>query len=391
MHKGRLVFSQLLDYLPRDYFEWLVKKYEGNKYVKTFTCWNHLSVLLYGQLSNREGLRDLIVTISPHRNFFHHLGFGKNVSRSNLSKANEVRDVNIFRLLSERMIVLARTKRSGCKKDFFLDKKLYAFDSTTISLCLSIFWWTKLHHGKGGVKMHTLYDVKTDVPAFVIITDANVHDSKVMSEIPYEADSVYVFDRAYMSTKELYAIEKAKAYFIVREKHKMTYKVVEDRNYNNPETGIMADQIIRFTGNKTRKQYPKSLRRIVFYDKETNRTFVFYTNNMEISAEDIALCYKYRWRCELFFKWLKQHLRVKEFYGTTENAVKIQLYVAITAYCLVAIVEHDLHLEMDTYDVLRILSTSLMIKMPLTDLLDKKNWAKEPKEEGQLYLDFEWG
>ena len=200
----------------------------------------------------------------------------------------------------------------------------------------------------------------------MIITDANVHDSKVMSEIPYEADSFYVFDRAYMSTKELYAIDKSKAYFIVREKHKMAYEVVEDRNYNNPETGIMADQIIGFTGNKTKKQYSRPLRRIVFYDKETNRTFVFYTNNMEISAENIALCYKFRWRCELFFKWLKQHLRVKEFYGTTENAVKIQLYVAIIAYCLVAIVEHDLHLEMDTYDVLRILSTSLMIKMPLT-------------------------
>ena len=390
MHKGRFIFSQLCDFLPKRVYDCLVDKYEGNKYVKTFTCWHHLLVMLYGQLSNREGLRDLVTTLKPHQRYFHHLGFGKSVSRSNLSKANEVRDVNIFKLFAERMIALARTKRAGYKKDFFLDKKLYAFDSTTISLCLSVFWWTKLHHGKGGVKMHTLYDVKTDVPSFVIITDANIHDSKVMSEIPYEVDSFYVFDRAYMSTKELYAIDKAKAYFVVREKHKMAYEVVEDRNYNNPQTGVMADQIIRFTGNKTTKQYPKNLRRIVFYDKDTNRTFVFYTNDMEISAEDIALCYKYRWRCELFFKWLKQHLRVKEFYGTTENAVKIQLYVAIISYCLVAIVEHDLHLEMDTYDVLRILSTSLMIKMPLTDLLDKKNWTKEPEEEGQLYLEFKW-
>ena len=388
MHKGRLVFSQLLDYLPRDYFEWLVKRYEGNKYVKTFSCWNHLLVLLFGQLSNRESLRDLIMTIAPHKRLFHHLGFGKNVSRSNLSKANETRDVRIFKSFAERMITLAREKRAGKVKKFFLDKNLYAFDSTTISLCLSLFWWTKLHQGKSGVKMHTLYDVKTDVPAFVIITSANIHDSRVMGEIPYEAGSIYVFDRAYMDTKGLYVIETAHAFFVVREQHKLVYEVVEDKNYNNPVTGVMADQIIEFRGYDTRRQYPKDIRRVVFYDKERNWTFVFYTNNMEVSAKDIALSYKYRWRCELFFKWLKQHLRVKEFYGTSENAVRIQLYVAITAYCLITIIEHDLHLEMDTYDILRILSTSLIVKMPLTDLLDKKKWGMEPKDNRQLYFDF---
>lgn len=388
MHKGRLVFSQLLDYLPRDYFEWLVKRYEGNKYVKTFSCWNHLLVLLFGQLSNRESLRDLIMTIAPHKRLFHHLGFGKNVSRSNLSKANETRDVRIFKSFAERMITLAREKRAGKVRKFFLDKNLYAFDSTTISLCLSLFWWTKLHQGKSGVKMHTLYDVKTDVPAFVIITSAHIHDSRVMGEIPYEAGSIYVFDRAYMDTKGLYVIETAHAFFVVREQHKLVYEVVEDKNYNNPVTGVMADQIIEFRGYDTRRQYPKDIRRVVFYDKERNRTFVFYTNNMEVSAEDIALSYKYRWRCELFFKWLKQHLRVKEFYGTTENAVRIQLYVAITAYCLITIIGHDLHLEMDTYDILRILSTSLIVKMPLTDLLDKKKWGMEPKDDRQLYFDF---
>ena len=388
MHKGRLVFSQLLDYLPRDYFEWLVKRYEGNKYVKTFSCWNHLLVLLFGQLSNRESLRDLIMTIAPHKRLFHHLGFGKNVSRNNLSKANETRDVRIFKSFAERMITLAREKRAGKVKKFFLDKNLYAFDSTTISLCLSLFWWTKLHQGKSGVKMHTLYDVKTDVPAFVIITSANIHDSRVMGEIPYEAGSIYVFDRAYMDTKGLYVIETAHAFFVVREQHKLVYEVVEDKNYNNPMTGVMADQIIEFRGYDTRRQYPKDIRRVVFYDKERNWTFVFYTNNMEVSAKDIALSYKYRWRCELFFKWLKQHLRVKEFYGTSENAVRIQLYVAITAYCLITIIEHDLHLEMDTYDILRILSTSLIVKMPLTDLLDKKKWGMEPKDNRQLYFDF---
>lgn len=389
MNQGRYIFSQLCDFLPVDFFKWLVKKYEGNKYVKSFTCWNHLLVLLFGQLSNREGLRDLVVTLAPHKRAFHHLGFGKSVTRSNLSKANEVRDVRIFREFANRMIAIAREKRAGVK-DFFLSNKFYAFDSTTISLCLSVFWWTRLHHGRGGVKMHTLYDVTTDIPSFVIITDASVHDSKVMDQIPYESDSFYIFDRAYMATEHLFQIEMSDAYFVVREKSKILYKVLEDKHCSNPDTGVMADQIIVFTGSKTKKQYPRELRRVVFYDSENNRTLVLYTNNFEVSAEQIALLYKYRWRVELFFKWMKQHLRIKEFYGTSENAVQIQIYAALTAYCLVAIVEHEMQLDMDTYDVLRILSTSLLTRMPLRDLLDKSNWDLEEAEPigGQFTIDF---
>lgn len=389
MNQGRYIFSQLCDFLPVDFFKWLVKKYEGNKYVKSFTCWNHLLVLLFGQLSNREGLRDLVVTLAPHKRAFHHLGFGKSVTRSNLSKANEVRDVRIFREFVNRMIAIAREKRAGVK-DFFLSNKVYAFDSTTISLCLSVFWWTRLHHGRGGVKMHTLYDVTTDIPSFVIITDASVHDSKVMDQIPYESDSFYIFDRAYMATEHLFQIEMSEAYFVVREKSKILYKVLEDKHCSNPDTGVMADQIIVFTGSKTKKQYPRELRRVVFYDSENNRTLVLYTNNFEVSAEQIALLYKYRWRVELFFKWMKQHLRIKEFYGTSENAVQIQIYAALTAYCLVAIVEHEMQLDMDTYDVLRILSTSLLTRMPLRDLLDKSNWDLEEAEPigGQFTIDF---
>lgn len=389
MNQGRYIFSQLCDFLPVDFFKWLVKKYEGNKYVKSFTCWNHLLVLLFGQLSNREGLRDLVVTLAPHKRAFHHLGFGKSVTRSNLSKANEVRDVLIFREFANRMIAIAREKRAGVK-DFFLSNKVYAFDSTTISLCLSVFWWTRLHHGRGGVKMHTLYDVTTDIPSFVIITDASVHDSKVMGLIPYERDSFYIFDRAYMATEHLFQIEMSEAYFVVREKSKVLYRVLEDKHCSNPDTGVMADQIIVFTGSKTKKQYPRELRRVVFYDSENNRTLVFYSNNFKVSAEQIALLYKYRWRVELFFKWMKQHLRIKEFYGTSENAVQIQIYAALTAYCLVAIVEHEMQLDMDTYDVLRILSTSLLTRMPLRDLLDRSNWDLEEAEPigGQFTIDF---
>ena len=246
-----------------------------------------------------------------------------------------------------------------------------------------------MHHGKGGVKLHTLYDVNTDIPAFVVITDAALHDSQVMGLIPYEKDSFYVFDRAYMDTEMLYLIHKRDAFFVVREKHKTVFDVVEDKGYNNPATGVMADQIIRFRGNKTRKNYPETLRRVIFYDREGNRTFVFYTNNFDITAEKVALLYKFRWRVELFFKWLKQHLRVKEFYGTSENAVKIQIYAAITAYCLVAIIKHDMKLEADTYDVLRILSAALLVKMPLVDLMNIPDLEKTmPDKYTQLELVF---
>lgn len=372
---------------PRKSFEWFVRKYEGNKYVKSFTCWNHLLVMIFGQLSNRESLRDLVSTLNAHQTKFHHLGFGNSVTRSNLSKANEIRELRIFEDMANLMISIARGKRIG-KHDFFLDGNVYAFDSSTLSLCLSTFWCSKLHHGRGGVKLHTLLDVKTDIPAFNIITDAKVHDSKVMDRIPYEPRAYYIFDRAYMDTEQLYSIHQKESFFVVREKRKMKFTVDHDRNYNKPETGVMADQIILFEGANPKKQYPIPIRRGVYYDKEGNRTFVFYTNNMEITPEDVALLYKYRWRVELFYKWLKQHLRIKEFYGTSENAVKIQIYCAIIAYCLVATVEHDLRLNMDTYDVLIILTVSLFDKTNLVELFRLTKDSSDYQNDTQLKLNF---
>ena len=387
MNQGQYVFTQLCSFLPKVKFDWFVKKYEGNKYIKSFTCWNHLLVMLFGQISNRESMRDLITTLNAHKPKFNHLGFGKSISLSNLSKANEVREIRIFEDLANLMIKTARDKRSG-KKDFFLDGNIYAFDSSTISLCLNTFWWTKLHHNKGGVKLHTLYDVKTDIPAFNIITDASIHDSKVMSMIPYELGSYYIFDRAYMDTKKLYDIHQSHSFFVVREKRKSKYAIEHDSNYNNPETGIMADQHISFKCIKTQKQYPEAIRRVEFYDKITNKTFVFYTNNTEITAEEVALLYKYRWRVELFYKWLKQHLKIKQFYGTTENAVRIQIYCAIISYCLIAIIEHDLKLERDTYDVLRILSISLLDKTDVVKLFKNENESNTYQNDRQLNLNF---
>ena len=388
MSQGQYVFTQLRSFLPKRIFDCLVDKYEGNKWVKSFTCWHHLLVMVFGQLSNRKSMRDLIVTLNAHRSKFYRLGLGKSVTRSNLSKANEMREARIFKEYADRLIDIARRKRDGLK-EFFVKNKVFAFDSTTISLCLSVYWWTKLHHGKGGVKAHTLYDVKTDVPAFVIVTDASVHDSQVMGDIPYEADAIYIFDRAYMDTGQLYAIALLKAFFVVREKHKMKFDIIEDKHYNNPATGIMADQIVRFSGSKTKKKYPKAIRRVIYYDNIGNRTFVFYTNNTDLSAEDIAELYKNRWSVELFFKWLKQHLHVKEFYGTSENAVNIQIYSAIITYCLVAIVGSELHLKMSTYELLRIIGVSLFDKMPLRELLKDEPAEDDNGNDQQLWLEFE--
>ncbi|MBR6936201.1 MAG: IS4 family transposase [Prevotella sp.] len=388
MSQGQYVFTQLCSFLPKCVFDCLVDKYDGNKWVKSFTCWHHLLVMVFGQLSNRMSMRDLIVTLNAHRSKFYRLGLGKSVTRSNLSKANEVREARIFKEYADRLIGIARRKRDGLK-EFFVKNKVFAFDSTTISLCLSVYWWTKLHHSKGGVKAHTLYDVKTDVPAFVIITDASVHDSKVMGEIPYEADAIYIFDRAYMDTAQLYAIALLKAFFVVREKHKMKFKITEDKRYNNPATGIMADQIVRFTAAKTKNKYPETIRRVVYYDGIGNRTFVFYTNNTDISAEDIAELYKNSWSVELFFKWLKQHLHIKEFYGTSENAVNIQIYSAIITYCLVAIVGNELNLKMSTYELLRIIGVSLFDKTPLRELLDDEPTEDANGNDQQLWFEFE--
>ncbi len=388
MSQGQYVFTQLCSFLPKRIFDCLVDKYEGNKWVKSFTCWHHLLVMVFGQLSNRKSMRDLIVTLNAHRSKFYRLGLGKSVTRSNLSKANEVREARIFKEYADRLIDIARRKRDGLK-EFFVKNKVFAFDSTTISLCLSVYWWTKLHHSKGGVKAHTLYDVKTDVPAFVIVTDASVHDSQVMGDIPYEADAIYIFDRAYMDTGQLYAIALLKAFFVVREKHKMKFDVIEDKRYNNPATGIMADQIVRFSGSKTKNKYPETIRRVIYYDSIGNRTFVFYTNNTDLSAEDIAELYKNRWSVELFFKWLKQHLHVKEFYGTSEKAVNIQIYSAIITYCLVDIVGSELHLKMSTYELLRIVGVSLFDKTSLRELLKDEPVEDDNGNDQQLWLEFE--
>jgi hypothetical protein len=369
MHKDPFVFAQLVQFLNRSKFNRIVAKYSGDKYVKSFTCWNQLLTMMFGQLTNRESLRDLIVATEAHSGKLYHLGMGKSVTRSNLSKANEQRDYHIFEDFAIYMIEQARQKR---KADIFkLGGSVYAFDSTTIDLCLAVFDWAKFRSTKGGVKMHTLYDIETQVPAFVHITTASVYDSKAMPHIPLEEGAYYIFDRGYNDFGNLYRIHVIGACFVVRAKSSLRYRAIRWKR-RMPES-VLSDSIIEFTVYKSSKVYPEHLRRVVYLDKETGVKYTYLTNDFDSDALVIANLYKNRWSVELFFKWVKQHLKIKKFWGTSENAVRIQIYCVIITYCLVAIMQHDMQLERSIYETLQILGISLTDKTHLRDLFDKKN------------------
>lgn len=384
MNKDKYVFSQLTSFLNRSLFNDYVRKYHGDKYVKSFTCWNQLLALMFGQLANRESLRDLIVALEAHRGKSYFLGMGTHITRSNLAKANESRDYRIFEDFAYHMIDEARRKR--VTDIFKLEGNVYAFDSTTIDLCLSVFEWARFRTTKGGIKVHTMYDVETQVPAFVHITPAAVHDVKAMDVIPYEPGSFYIFDRGYNDFKRLYRINVLKSFFVIRSKGNLKYKAV--RWKRRLPKNVLSDAEIELTGYYPSKHYPKRLRLIRSWDEEQGREFMFLTNAIGLPALLVAELYKNRWQIELFFKWLKQHLRIKKFWGTSENAVKIQIYVAIITYCLVAIVQHDMHLERSTYEVLQILSISLTDKTNLRDLFNKTDYndVKEQIDNSELLL-----
>ena len=377
MNKDKYVFAQLIEFLNNDKFRRLVDKYDGNRYVKHLTCWNQLLALMFGQLCNRESLRDVIVALEAHRSKCFHLGLGrKPIAKTTLATANQNRDYRIFEEFAFYMMTQAKEKR--VTDIFKLGGKVYAFDSTTIPLCLSVFWWAKFRKKKGGVKAHVLYDLEAQVPAFYHITTASVNDSKAMQEIPYETDAYYIFDRGYNNFNELYRIQRMESFFVVRAKSNLQYKCVKWKR--RLPKNILTDAEIELVVYKSRKDYPENLRLVRYYDEEQGREFMFLTNAMDLTAQHIADLYKNRWQIELFFKWLKQHLKIKKFWGTTENAVRIQISAAITAYCLVAIVQHDMQLKRSTYEVLQILSMSLTDKTPLRELFDK-TYSNDVKEQ----------
>ena len=388
MNQGKYIFAQLTDFLPRRVFDTIVTKYDGNKKIRTFTCWNQMLCMIFGQLTARDSMRDLMLSLEAHNTKYYHLGLGKSVTRTNLGKANRNRD---YRIYEDFAYVLIEEARNSVYKDDFevkVDGNVYAFDSSTIDLCLSVFWWAEFRKHKGGIKLHTLYDVKTSIPSLVLITSAKVHDVNMLDAFTYEAGSLYIMDKGYIDFTRLYKLNCSKAHFVTRAKENMQFRRIYS-NKVDKTTGLIYDQIGKLETYKSLKSYPEKLRRVKYYDAETNKVFIFITNNLELTAFEIALLYKKRWQVELFFKWIKQHLRIKSFWGTTINAVKIQLYCAIITYCMVTIVGNKLKVDRSIYEILQILSFSLLDKSPVKEILNKSDY-KNVKELNYKQLEIKW-
>lgn len=389
MNQGKYIFAQLTDFLPRRVFDRIVEKYEGNKRVRSFTCWNQMLCMVFGQLTARDSMRDLMLSLEAHQSKYYHLGFGSTVSRRNLGTANERRNCKIFEEFA--YVLIAEARRSCYREDFEIEVEgnVYALDSTTIDLCLNIFWWAEFRKHKGGIKLHTLFDIKTSIPSFLHISTAKVHDVNIMDIIPYEKGSFYVADKGYTDFQRLHRIHSNGSFFVISAKDNLQFRRMYSRVVDK-STGVLNDHIGRLVVYKSKIEYPDKLRRIKYYDSEHDLHLVFLTNNMDLSASDIALLYKKRWAVELFFKWMKQHLKIKSFWGTTLNAVKIQMYCAVIAYCLVALVGNKLKVNRTIYEILQIMSISLLDKAPIREILTRCDYnnVKELKNKQLIISGF---
>lgn len=368
MNSGRTVFSQVMDFLPMREFRRCVARYRGHYKVRSFTCLDQFLSMAFAQLTYRESLRDIEVCLRAMRSRLYHMGFRGKVSKSTLADANEKRDWRIWADLAEVLIAEARGLYAGEDLGPHLEQTVYALDSTTIDLCLSLFPWAHFRKRKGAVKLHTLLDVRGSIPTLVVVTHGKVHDVNILDEIPMEPGSIYVMDRAYVDFARLFVIHQASAHYVTRAKKGLDFR----RLYSHPvdkSTGLICDQTIVLRGHYSKKSYPEKLRRIRYVDPETGKRFIFLSNNFVLPALSIAKLYKYRWRIELFFKWLKQHLRIKSFFGTSDNAVKTQVFIAISVYVLVAIIKKRLDLDRSLYTILQILSVSLFEKSPILQAL----------------------
>jgi hypothetical protein len=368
MNQGKYVFSQVVSFLDSNDFKKCVNSYDGNYKVKQFTCWHQLLCMIFGQLSNRDSLSDLLLCLKTQRNKWYHLGIGNSISKSNLAYANEHRDWRIFADFAALLIVQARNDASdNTKLDYVSDSSVFAIDTTTIDLCLSVFWWAKFRRHKGAIRLHTMLDVKTEIPCYMHITDGKVHEVNILDRIIYESGGFYIMDRAFVDWERLYNINENKAYFVTRSKVNMKFKRISSSKVNK-SSGVLCDQTIKLVNYYAEKEYPDKFRRIKYVDEETQKQFVFITNNFDLEPMQIAHLYKYRWKIELFFKWIKQHLKVKSFWGYSENAVKVQVYCALITFLTVVIVKQKLKLIQSHYEILQILSITLLNKTPLNQL-----------------------
>ena len=368
MNTGKTLFAQLMDFLPWTTFTRIIDRYGGDHRVRTLSCAEQYRSMAFAQLTYRESLRDIETCLSVHASKLYHMGFRQPLRRSTLADANERRDWRIHAALAQRLITQARTLYVDEELGLDLTNTVYALDSTTIALCLSVFPWAHFRTTKAAVKMHTLLDLRGNIPSFIHISDGKLHDVHALDMLLPEAGAIYVVDRGYVDFARLYVLHQAGAFFVTRAKSNIdahrVYSAPTDRS-----TGIICDQTISLDGFYTRQDYPELLRRIRFKDPESGKTLVFITNNFSLPAATICALYKSRWQVELFFKWIKQHLRIKQFYGTSENAVKTQIWIAVSVYVLVAIVKKRLDLDASLYTLLQILSVTLFEKMPIHQAL----------------------
>ena len=368
MHSGKLVFAQLIDHLPLHTFRRCVAKYPSRYPTLTFSHLDQFLCMAFAQLTFRESLRDIETCLRAHSTKLYHLGIRGGIARSTLADANETRD---WRLYQDFALSLIQTARKLYAQDSFgveLAHTVYALDSTTIDLCLALFPWARFRKAKGAVKLHTLLDLRGSIPSFIHISDGKLHDVNILDQIVFEAGSFYIMDRGYIDFDRLHGLHQAQAFFVVRAKSNLQFQ----RIYSHPidkETGLRCDQTIRLTGRSSRRDYPAQLRRVKFYDAQHDKRLVFLTNHFDLPALTIAELYRCRWQVELFFKWIKQHLRIKAFFGTSENAVKTQVWIAIAVYVLVAIIKKRLGSEASLYTILQILSLTLLEKTPLNQLV----------------------
>jgi len=386
MNTGRTVFSQIMDFLPHWDFRKCVKQYHGDRKIQKFSCMDQFLCMAFAQLTYRESLRDIEVCLRGNRPKLYHMGIRSGISRSTLADANESRDWRIYADFAQILISIA--KELYAKDDFGikLQAEVYALDSTTIDLCLSLFPWARFRKAKGAIKLHTLLNLRGSIPEFIHISDGKLHDVNVLDILIVQPGSFYLMDRGYVDFARLYTMQQASAFFVTRCKRNFQFK----RRYSHPvdkSTGLRCDQTIITTGVDTAKNYPIPLRRIRYYDTDTDKSLIFITNNFDLPALIIALLYKARWQVELFFKWIKQHLRIKAFYGTSANAVKTQVWIAVSVYVLVAILKKRLDLDQSLYTILQFLSVSIFEKTPISEAFSQEFYkTKKGDYDNQLLL-----
>lgn len=371
MNQGKYVFSQLIELVSAKSFQTIVNRYSGEYKVKEFSCWKQFLCMAFGQLTHRESLSDTLLCLKANANKLYHLGIGDVVAKSTLSKANENRSFQIYEDLA--MLLIQEAKQlyiSDTDLEVHLKNNVFAIDATTIDLCLSTFYWATFRTTKGGIKLHTQLDLKTSIPTFILITNALVHDVNALDYITFEANSFYVMDRGYVDYRRLYHIHQCQAFYVTRAKDNMDYRRLYSHKVDKSK-GVLCDQTIMLNGYYAAKDYPEKIRRIKFYDEETGKVLIFLTNNFHLKATDIAKLYKHRWKIELFFKWIKQHLKIKSFWGHSENAVKTQVWIAVSVYVLVAIAKKKYRIENSLYEILQILSISIFDKTPINQLFQQ--------------------